>query len=107
MQDDLHARQVMPPGVLSNALDYPGRDRSAHPLGLQTPGLVGHLIDVAVRTRQVAAAVHLHNELLEGNRLVADLAESGYVEVQQRPRSGMWVHASQPARSSGSLWPPR
>ena len=51
--------------------------------------------------------MNLQDKLPERDRLVAGLPDFRYIEVEQRPGSGMRRHLNQPARSSGSLRPPR
>ena len=89
MHDDVNAVQGVLPGMLGNALDGFGGYRLAHALRHAPPRLVRHFVHIAVRTRQVAPAMHLQDELPERDRPVARLPDGRHVEIEQRPGSGM------------------
>jgi hypothetical protein len=107
MQDNVYGGKIMMLDMFCYALDgfsgYSGR----HPPRQIPPGLVSHLVYVAIRAGQVAAAMDLQDELLEGNGFVSALPHTRYAGIQQRPGSLMPCHASQLARSSGSTCCPR
>lgn len=90
VKDDVNALQTVAFRVLGNALDgflsYP----TAHALRHLPPRLIRHLIDVAVRTRQITTTVDFQDELPERDGLVPGGAYRGHVQVEQRPRRGMF-----------------
>jgi len=51
--------------------------------------LVGHLVDVAVGTGQVAATVYLEDELPERRGPMTGSAYRWHIECQERPGCGM------------------
>jgi hypothetical protein len=59
-----------------------------HRAWLVAPGLIGHFVHVAVIARQIAAAVHLDDELPEGERPPALPQERGHVKARwpRQPR---------------------
>jgi hypothetical protein len=58
-------------GVLGDAVDGRPGNVTGHLLRLCTPRLIGHFVDVAIRAGQVAPAMDLQDELLEGHWLMA------------------------------------
>ena len=82
MQNDINARQPVPFCVLGNALDGLSDYRLAHSLWEPSPALVRHFIDVAIGARKVATAVHLEDELSEGNGLKSRFPDLRHVEVE-------------------------
>ncbi len=82
VQDDVDALEPVRGRVVGDALDGLGGHGGAHPLGQLPPGLVRHLVDVTVRTRQIAAAVDLQDELPEGHGLVACGPDLCHVQVE-------------------------
>lgn len=112
VQDDIHAAQIVRGRVLGDAVNGRGGYRRGHALRLLFPGNLGHFVHVAVRARQVAAAVHLEDELLKRDPAVALLAHRRDVEVLDRPGGRMCSdadrryvglgHPNQTASSSGS-----
>ena len=65
MQDDANQRQPVRPRVLGDALGGCRDGRRGNYRRAPAPALVGVLVDVAVITGQVAAAVHLQDKLAE------------------------------------------
>jgi hypothetical protein len=82
VQDDVDALQPVLRRVAGDALDGLGGHGGAHPLGQLPPRLIRHLVDVAVRARQIAAAVNLQDELPEGNGPVSRCPDLCHVQVE-------------------------
>ena len=68
VQDQRDLPQAVRPGVLPDPAGGQVRGLLGHRTGLVTPGLVCHFVHVAVIARQIAAAVHLDDELPKGER---------------------------------------
>ena len=107
VQDDVHIGKAVPLGVLGDAFHGRVGCRPAHALRQATPPLIRHFVHIAVRTGQITATMDLQDKLPIWDRFEAGRPNLCYVEVEQRPGSGMPRHMNQPARSSGSLRPPR
>jgi hypothetical protein len=89
VQDDVDAVEVVALGVVGDALDSLGGYRIAHAHRHAPPRLVRHFVHVAVRARQVAATMHLQDELPERDWPVARFPDGCHIEVEQRPGRGM------------------
>ena len=75
--------------VLGNALDGFLGYVPAHAFRHLPPRLISHLIDIAVRTRQIATAVYFQYKLPERDGLVSCRAYRRCIQLKQRPGSGM------------------
>jgi hypothetical protein len=82
MQDDVDAIQPVRGRVVGDTLDGLGGHGGAHLLGHLPPCLVRHLVDIAVRARQVAATVDFQDELPEGDGLVSCCPDLCHVQVE-------------------------
>jgi len=65
MQDEGYRRQPMGLDVLGNPCGRLFHDGTRHLMRPKTPGLVSHLVHIAVATCEIAPAVDLQNELTE------------------------------------------
>lgn len=68
VQDQGQSRQAVGAGVFADPRRGPLQDAGRGRGGAAAPGAVGALVEVAVAAGQVAAAVHLDDELPEGRR---------------------------------------
>jgi hypothetical protein len=89
VQDDVDDIETMPLSMIADALDSLGGYSMAHAFRHVAPRLIRHFVNVTVRTRQVAPAVDLQNELAERERRVSCFPDGSHIEVEQRPRRGM------------------
>lgn len=95
------AREPVRPGVLPYPLGRALGNLRGHPPGPTTPGLVGHLIHIAVVAGQVAPAVDLNYEITEGNGPPAAGHESWNIKGERPFKRGLWPHnAIKPHRAS-------
>jgi hypothetical protein len=67
MQDNGHAQYLVAADVLADACRSTLGGLARHPARTVPPGLISHLVHIAVVTRQIASAVNLDDELAEGN----------------------------------------
>lgn len=74
-------------------------DLIRHGSGLVFPALIGHLVDVAVVTGEIATAVDLHDELSERQTLPTGLADRSRMPLAGRPLVCRWVGSEYSKRS--------
>jgi hypothetical protein len=82
VKDDVHALETVAFDVLGNALDGFLSYLTAHTFRHVPPRLIGHLVDIAVRTRQIASTVDFQNKLPERDGLVPGRAHRRHVQVE-------------------------
>jgi hypothetical protein len=82
----------MGPDVLANAHRGQRGDLSRHPAGAIPPGLIGHLVHVAVVTGKITSAVNLDDKLTEWDGCPAFREQCRYVERRRPFKSGLCSH---------------
>jgi hypothetical protein len=100
VQDQADRGDGMRLDVLGDLGARGAEDLVGHEDGLIAPALIGRLVHVAVAAREVAAAVDLHDELVEGLRRPALRRQRGHVEGRG-PRDRPEGPADQRFRQTG------
>src|SRR5487761_918568 len=92
VQDERHARYLVTADVLADAHRGTVGDLRRHPARTVPPGLIRHLVHIAVVTREITPAVDLDDELAEGIGLPANGHKLRYIKSKRPFEFGPFHH---------------